>query len=107
MFSGLRTSSIWLPFATHLPRNPNFKVQPPSPSSQMNQAPLHFTDPFVVLMTAGTVPSLRFTCLIHLHLFVQPPAHPPVLANVAPAYRPIQPNGECAVPPVPSRYVQT
>src|SRR5260221_6104434 len=35
---------------------------------------------------AGTDPSLRFTCLIHLHLFVQTPPHPPVLANVAPAY---------------------
>src|SRR5260221_10456048 len=33
----------------------------------------------------GTVPSLQFTCLIHPHLFVPPPAHPPVFANIAPA----------------------
>jgi hypothetical protein len=33
--------------ATPLLQNPNFKVQLLSPSSHMNPAPRHFTNPFV------------------------------------------------------------
>src|SRR5260221_13731712 len=96
MFSGLRTSSIWLPFTTHLPRNPNFKMQPPSPSSQMNQAPLHFTNPFValqgVLMTAGPFHlfdlHVSSTFIFSFNLRPTPPFWP----TSHPAYSPIQPK---------------